>query len=707
MKKKFLFVALSALALTACVNDETIEMNPGNALTFRATSGNATKSQITTTSTIKDFKVWGYYQNEAEKQSNVPFMEAQEVVKNGDVWTYSPTRFWPESGTIDFYSVSPASVNASISGSSQKIENYTVSTNVDEQIDLLYAVNKDCSKADNGQSGVQVNFRHALSQIVFKAKSSNEAIVVDIKGVTLVKAKTTGTFTYPTKTTSPYDDPESTDYDTEINDGTSALSGTWGTWALESATDDYAAGVTEKKSIGSTAVDLTTAGSGELLLLPQTLTAWNPANGASDPGSRFLINCKIWNVSGTEKIRIWPAEDEYSEVAIPVEATWKQGKKYVYTFVFGDGAGYTPDGEQPSLLKVNFDVTVDNFQEGGNTDMDMEIKEAIDMSEDEKTYGGGNCYVIPKATEEGTRFSFDATKEGRTDDPVGTVVKTGKSASGAKLVAEDTEGLITDITYENGDIIVTPEVNKTGNAIVAVTDEDGTILWSWHLWVVEDNSFMTNPPARGSLMDRDLGSSGVITDNDMPANTGLYYQWGRHNPQFLFGESAIQGKKSMKEAIQQPHIFITGVAEGALRVLWNSDPSWAGNTWSESTIDKYDPTPAGWTIPEDYAFYNTTEGGYFTSKYYNYTYNEEKGYVKLESKDGGEETVTLPISYYYNEITGILETTAAWKTRGSWLLSYSNNMINSVYTYFSKNGGETITNYQMWAQAHHIRPIKE
>ena len=58
MKKKFLFVALSALALTACVNDETIEVNPGDAVAFRATSGNATKSQITTTLNISDFKVW-------------------------------------------------------------------------------------------------------------------------------------------------------------------------------------------------------------------------------------------------------------------------------------------------------------------------------------------------------------------------------------------------------------------------------------------------------------------------------------------------------------------------------------------------------------------------------------------------------------------------------------------------------------------------
>lgn len=691
MKKKFLFVALSALALTACVNDETIEVNPGDALTFRATSGNATKSQITTTSTISDFKVWGYYQNEAEKQSDVPFMEAQQVNKNGDVWTYSPTRFWPESGTIDFYSVSPSSVNASISGSSQKIENYTVNTNVSKQIDLLYAVNKDCSKAANGHSGVQVNFRHALSQIVFKAKSSNEAIVVDIKGVTLVNAKTTGTFTYPTKTTSPYDDPESTDYDTEINDGTSALSGTWGTWALESATDNYAAGVTEKKNIGSTAVDLTTAGSGELLLLPQTLTAWNPANGANDPGSRFLINCKIWNVSGTDKIRIWPAEDEYSEVAIPVEATWKQGKKYVYTFVFGDGAGYTPDGEQPSLLKVNFNVTVDKFQEGDNTEIEMG-KAPIDMDEDVTTYGGGNCFVIPQVSEEGTRYSFDATKEGRTDDPVGTVVNTGKSASGAKLVAEDTEGLITDITYENGDIIVTPEVNKTGNAIVAVTDEDGTILWSWHLWIVNDNSFMTKAKTN-TFMDRDLGGNSDGTKR-------LYYQWGNKNPNVKIQNES--GPVTLEYAIKNPG-FIAFKHESAI-MDWCSDvEKISTNNFWKTQLDKFNPAPKGWTFPNADIFESIIEDEEAL------TYND-----KVKEMTYNNHKVTLYKTRYYTE-------------EGK-LFSSSGRDIHSTH-YFALGAQDNRTSYltlqwEIWmekerlyktinrdglfsSQGYCIRPIKE
>ena len=309
MKKKFLFVALSALALTACVNDETIEVNPGDALTFRATSGNATKSQITTTLNISDFKVWGYHQSAAEPSVTTPFMEDQLVQRISGVWTYSPTRFWPESGTIDFFSVSPYETpGISITKTEQKIEDYTVNTNISLQKDLLYAVNMGCSKAANGQTGVEVNFRHALSQIVFQAKNTNSNIKVDIEGVKVVNVVSKGTFTYPQETTSP--NLTGTNHDTEYDD-------TWGTWDLSSTTGDvvtYEAGVTERTGItpSSEEVALTTVGGGELLLLPQTLSEWVPSTGESGTGSRFLINCKIWNVSGDDEVLLWPGKNEYS-----------------------------------------------------------------------------------------------------------------------------------------------------------------------------------------------------------------------------------------------------------------------------------------------------------------------------------------------------------------------------------------------------------
>ena len=109
MRKKVLLAALSALALAACVNDETIEMNPGNAVGFRPSTENSTRATVTTSNTIQDFKVWGYYKKN-DNADYTSFMEEQVVSKAGNEWVYSPVRFWPSWGEVDFYSVSPASV---------------------------------------------------------------------------------------------------------------------------------------------------------------------------------------------------------------------------------------------------------------------------------------------------------------------------------------------------------------------------------------------------------------------------------------------------------------------------------------------------------------------------------------------------------------------------------------------------------------------
>ena len=197
MRKKVLLAALSALALTACVDDETIEMNPGNAVAFRPSTENSTRATVTTSNTIQDFKVWGYYKKN-DNTDYTSFMEEQVVNKAGNEWVYSPVRFWPTSGEVDFYSVSPASVETNITKDAQQIVDYTVNTDPSKQIDLLYAVNMECTKSSNG---VPVNFRHALSQVVFKAKTVNPNIEVQIESIKLNHIMGKGTFTFPTETT--------------------------------------------------------------------------------------------------------------------------------------------------------------------------------------------------------------------------------------------------------------------------------------------------------------------------------------------------------------------------------------------------------------------------------------------------------------------------------------------------------------------------
>ena len=589
-------MALSALSLTACVNDETIEVNRGDEVAFRAVAGHATRTEATTTATIKEFKVWGFHENEGVTKT---FMDAVAVNRINDSWTYSPTQFWPEAGTIDFFSVSPGATTVKMDKTTKTIPDFTVLSEVDDQIDLLYAANYDCSKEANGVSGVEVNFRHALSQIVFQAKNINSKLEIQIGGVEVQNVIDGGTLTFPTQTTSP--NLTGTDHDTETDDS-------WGEWTLGTNESHFAADFSSKTIKESSGTVLLTPKGGELLLMPQTLTAWVP--GTSTEGNRFVIDCKIWNVEGKDKVLLYPASDDaYGKVAIPVDGTWKQGKRYVYTFIFGEGAGYNPETGESVFAGIEYDVTVDDFQEGDQTDVDMDVdlESAINMDVEAPatnlTYGGGNCWVIPSNAGEAVSYYFDATKEGQSNDVVGTVVTPADEVRDAKLVWETEEDLISMLEYkEGGKLLFTVDKGKTGNAIVAVTDGEGTILWSWHVWVVADNAFMDTTAPTGTFMDRNLGAMAGLPDeedfNQENKDTwGLYYEWGRKDPQQdqgKYGKISI-GPVEIAKTVKNPDRYYKS-PEGKFDAWYDVDEVPA--IWDDVTLmKKYNPAPKGWTVP--------------------------------------------------------------------------------------------------------------
>lgn len=368
MKSKYLAVALSAVALVACNNEDVLEVNQGRGISFQVATEASTRAQATgvatTTNTIDNFKVWGFTDGKT-------LMDGLNVTKSGSEWTYGGTIFWPTTA-VDFYSVSPSDVaGVSINKDEKKIS-YTVN----EQIDLLYAVNKGETKAAHEDKAVSINFRHALSQIVFKAKNTNENLKVIVRGVKIANIKKAGDFTYPTQATTAQNTSEN---------GT-IVEGTQGTWSNVTTAEKFsagmdAAGVTLDSKV-ETAKDLSNA-TGALFMIPQDLTPWNPeTEGGTEKTSNvyFLLNCQI--LSGTDKdITVWPTteadtdNDGYAEVAIPAsDLEWQQGKKYVYTFTFGEGGGYIPGPDpDPTLIGIDFTVTVDDFINGFDPNDDQEI----------------------------------------------------------------------------------------------------------------------------------------------------------------------------------------------------------------------------------------------------------------------------------------------------------------------------------------------
>lgn len=354
--KKILLVALAAITLASCAKNEVVELNEGNAISFRAWTANAGRAEVMTTGEIAEFKTWGYVQGNANAYFN-----GVEVTKTGSTWDYAPHKFWPaESVLIDFYSVSPMATNCAMTLDSHTIPAYAVNADVASQIDLLYAVNIGEHRQDPVKA-VQVKFDHALSQIHFAAKSTNPQLQVDIKAVSIANINSVGTFTFPTTSTT-------------IDIAANAAQGNWTALGTKVTynTGMNAADPIEVPLTGSPVV-LTDATAGRPLLIPQKVAEWAPATDAENTakGAYFIVKCSVQDVSS--QVYLWGDASTYVDVAIPFTADWQPGMSYLYTFVFGEGAGYeVPEvgdaAATPVLFPITFEVEVDDFKNAADQD---------------------------------------------------------------------------------------------------------------------------------------------------------------------------------------------------------------------------------------------------------------------------------------------------------------------------------------------------
>lgn len=391
MKKSLFIVALGAFALTSCSQDEVLDVQK-DAVQFSVVADKASRGEVTTTANIDNFTVTAFNVETTgggDKVNGTTFMNLNKVELKDGKWVPGITKFWPTEGAINFYSYSPSDLTGvSVAAAAQTIT-HTVPTTCGNQIDILYALNTGLGKADGE---VPVNFRHALAQIVFQAENSKSDLEVVIDGVRIVNIKESGVFTWPTVATV---DPNYSTGDTGAD--TELASKGWGTWAIGSTYKSYPADITNTTLTGvQAATELTTDGN-PLLVLPQEITSATVTDNymSIEEGKTFFaISCKIYSIEGTTKTIVWPSSEGYAEVVIPATTpdgnVWKQGRKYIYTFVFGEGAGYigeggvdpsepddptapvvTPNGPNttdpnesgdPVLVPVTFTVTVDQFQ---------------------------------------------------------------------------------------------------------------------------------------------------------------------------------------------------------------------------------------------------------------------------------------------------------------------------------------------------------
>ena len=394
MKKYYLLAAGLLLMLGSCSQDDIVDVNhDGDEIRFAAVTNGSTRAADI------------YNPNNMPASFNVSAMSQGQVYIAGDVinktgnsWVNSTgTRYWPEAA-VDFYAHVNSGSAFMLNNGAPKFNNFSVATEVGSQLDLLYSVKKDQTKTENP---VTLNFRHALSQIVFKAKNESENIYVQIKGIKVVNVKGQGTYKFPTVTTDPNLPEESS------NNVTSR-----GSWTLEGGNVTYdveldALTAVEGSKTNPTPVNLTDVKGKALMLLPQGTEAWVPEtypapDAEGNTNSYLLVDCVIYNVSGEQgvdgtlpgkNVCLWGTDEgegkwSTKELAIPVKFYWEEGKKYTYTLVFGNGnGGYNPDPDpgtdpDPVLVPISFEITVDEFLDGGNYDVESGTEDLGNEKED-------------------------------------------------------------------------------------------------------------------------------------------------------------------------------------------------------------------------------------------------------------------------------------------------------------------------------------
>ena len=195
--------AMAALTLVSCSSDDLNSLSDNSskneAISFDGYLGRsavavngsrASEVKIDDLQKSKDgFGVFGNYSS-TEGTGTTPtygnnWFDNQQVTYDTK-WTYTPLKYWLPKGHIDFLAYAP--FNAGTVNNTYCLD-FTVSSAIDKQIDLLWAHADNQTKANNP---VTFNFNHALAKIGYTVKTNVEGTAtITLKKITLAGSTAT------------------------------------------------------------------------------------------------------------------------------------------------------------------------------------------------------------------------------------------------------------------------------------------------------------------------------------------------------------------------------------------------------------------------------------------------------------------------------------------------------------------------------------
>ena len=371
-KSTVMLLAIFGVLLMSCSEEEiaNVETSSRNAIGFNVLSNAAeTRATPTTNTNLKstDFDVFAFTTDGTAFMGKVDTEFGHDgvkiVYKNGK-WDYDDAndlRYWPTEA-LDFYAFNPGTVSEDmmvnymweVSGTVQKIsytciDEYGAGTH--ENYDVMYAMAKDRTK-DMNNGVVKFNFKHILSQVVFKAKTEYDNMQVDIDMIKIHNIKFAGAFTLP------------------------ATAEETGSWSSSDLAFPHAFTVVKNANITvnskTEATDITT--NTPMLNIPQELTAWKVSETATK-SKLEADNAKQCYLEIVCKIRqsgayLLGSASEYKTIYVPFGDTWVAGKRHIYTLIFG--GGYNDQGEAV-LNPIQFDAETTDWGNADKADKDVNV----------------------------------------------------------------------------------------------------------------------------------------------------------------------------------------------------------------------------------------------------------------------------------------------------------------------------------------------
>ena len=373
MMKKLYLLPLAALLMTACSNDETSvrKAEPQkDAVTFRPLVQKATRGEAVTLANLTEFRVFAQNADASNPALDADFTDVVTSAGDGATWSTEDVHYWKTDDATTSYKNNVAKFTAVYP--KDLMTAYAATTDLDfsaivngrELKDVMVAYNTGTSNA-NATTGVGLNFKHVLSQIVIQAANKNiDERRIEVVGVKLANLKSKNTLAMPTVAT-----------------------GSGSSYAPFAAAPTGATDVIIKRQGGSnvildpTAKNIMFDGStGGFMVLPQTLSS-SATLAATD--NYISVLCRIYkkNDAGAWEL-IYPNvaagetdDGSYAFTSIGLTGKWEPGKKYIYTLNFyqaSGGAGTVdPDPTDPDPQPG--DVPVDDTPvPPGTTDPDPE-----------------------------------------------------------------------------------------------------------------------------------------------------------------------------------------------------------------------------------------------------------------------------------------------------------------------------------------------